>query len=76
MTVRPMRPGPAVPATLAVAPSFDLEAVLGSIETMAAQQPVAAQVVSIADCDDTDARGLARPMTGDRAAAWYAARTR
>jgi HD-like signal output (HDOD) protein len=58
-----------VAATLAVAPSFDLEAVLASIETMAAQQPVAAQIVSIADCDDTDARGLARVLASDVALA-------
>ncbi len=69
MTVLPVRPGPAVAATLAVAPSVDLEAVLARIETMAAQRPVAAQVVSIADSDDTDARGLARVLASDVALA-------
>jgi HD-like signal output (HDOD) protein len=50
-------------------PSFDLEAVLASIETMAAQKPVAAQIVSIADSDDTDARILARVLASDVALA-------
>jgi HD-like signal output (HDOD) protein len=62
-------PGAPVPTTLAAAPSFDLEAVLASIETMATQKPVAAQIVSIAGSDDTDARGLARVLGSDAALA-------
>ncbi|HEX8498109.1 MAG TPA: HDOD domain-containing protein, partial [Actinomycetales bacterium] len=55
--------------TPAAAPSFDLEAVLSSIETMAAQQPSAARIVSMADSDDTDARTLARTLASDVALA-------
>jgi HD-like signal output (HDOD) protein len=62
-------PGAAVPTMLAAAPSFDLEEVLGSIETMAAQKPVAAQLVSIANSDDTDARTLAGILASDVALA-------
>ena len=65
----PLLPGEAVPATLAAAPSFDLESVLASIETMAAQKPVAAQLVSIANSDDTDARTLAGILASDVALA-------
>ena len=38
------------------APVFDIEHVLASIDTMAAQRPVAAQIVSVANSDDTSAR--------------------
>jgi HD-like signal output (HDOD) protein len=69
VTVIPFLSGAAVPAPLAAAPTFDLEALLASIETMAAQRPVAAQVVSMADADDTDARGLARVLASDVALA-------
>ena len=70
MTVTPLvLQGAPVPTTLAAAPTFDLEAVLASIETMAAQKPVAAQVVSIAGSDDTDARILARTLAADAALA-------
>jgi HD-like signal output (HDOD) protein len=55
--------------TLAAAPSFDLERVLASIETMSAQRPVAAQIVSVANSDDTDARALSRILAGDVALA-------
>jgi HD-like signal output (HDOD) protein len=68
MTVT-LLPGAPVPTTLAAAPSFDIEAVLASIETMAAQKPVAAQIVSIANSDDTDARTLARTLASDVALA-------
>ena len=54
-----------MPTILAAAPTFDLEAVLASIETMAAQKPVAAQIVSLAGSDDTDARILARTLAAD-----------
>ncbi len=70
MTVdRLVLPGAAVRTTPAAAPSFDLEAVLSSIETMAAQQPSAARIVSMADSDDTDARTLARTLASDVALA-------
>jgi HD-like signal output (HDOD) protein len=66
MTVTPLvLLGASVRTTLAAAPSFDLEAVLASIDTMAAQKPVAAQVVSIANSEDTDARTLARTLAAD-----------
>ena len=68
MTVT-LLPGAPVPTTLAAAPSFDLEAVLASIDTMAAQKPVAAQIVSIANSDDTDARTLAQTLASDVALA-------
>jgi HD-like signal output (HDOD) protein len=57
------------PPTLAAAPTFDLERVLASIDTMAAQRPVAAQIVSVANSDDTDARQLSRILAGDVALA-------
>jgi HD-like signal output (HDOD) protein len=70
MTPVPLaRPGADVPATLASAPSFDLEGVLASIDTMAAQKPVAAQIVSVANSDDTDAKALAQILAGDVALA-------
>ena len=68
MTVT-LLPGAPVPTTLAAAPAFDLEAVLASIDTMAAQKPVAAQIVSIANSDDTDARTLAQTLASDVALA-------
>jgi HD-like signal output (HDOD) protein len=51
------------------APVFDLEQVLASIDTMAAQRPVAAQIVSVANSDDTSARALARILASDVALA-------
>ena len=70
MTVdRLVLPGAAARTTPPAAPSFDLEAVLSSIETMAAQQPIAARIVSMADSDDTDARTLARTLASDVALA-------
>jgi HD-like signal output (HDOD) protein len=70
MTVpRLVLPGAAVPTTPAATPSADLEAVLSSIDTMAAQEPTAAQIVSMVDSDDTDARSLARILTSDVALA-------
>jgi HD-like signal output (HDOD) protein len=70
MTVTPLvLPGARLPAPLATAPAFDLEAVLAGIETMAARKPVAAQVVLIADSADTDARVLARTLAADVALA-------
>jgi HD-like signal output (HDOD) protein len=50
-------------------PVFDIEHVLASIDTMAAQRPVAAQIVSVANSDDTDAKALARILASDVALA-------
>jgi HD-like signal output (HDOD) protein len=58
-----------VSPSLTAAPSFDVEAVLASIDTMAAQQPVAAQIVSLATDEDTSAKGLAQLLAGDVALA-------
>jgi HD-like signal output (HDOD) protein len=51
------------------APAFDIERVLASIDTMAAQKPVAAQIVSVANSDDTSAKALAQILTADLALA-------
>ena len=51
------------------APVFDIERVLASIDKMAAQRPVAAQIVSVANSDDTSARALARILASDVALA-------
>jgi HD-like signal output (HDOD) protein len=50
-------------------PVFDIEHVLASIDTMAAQRPVAAQIVSVANSDDTSARALSRILASDVALA-------
>ncbi|MCZ2860407.1 HDOD domain-containing protein [Blastococcus sp. VKM Ac-2987] len=50
-------------------PVFDLERVLASIDTMAAQRPVAAQIVSVANSDDTSAKALSRILASDVALA-------
>ena len=59
---------PAAPA-LAVAPTFDLERVLASIDTMAAQRPVAAQIVSLANSEEASARELSGILATDVALA-------
>jgi HD-like signal output (HDOD) protein len=56
-------------ADVAAAPVFDIEKVLASIDTMAAQRPVAAQIVSVANSDDTSAKALARILASDVALA-------
>jgi HD-like signal output (HDOD) protein len=48
---------------------FDIEKVLASIDTMAAQRPVAAQIVSVANSDDTSAKALSRILASDVALA-------
>jgi HD-like signal output (HDOD) protein len=53
----------------AAAPMFDIEKVLAGIDTMAAQRPVAAQVVSVANSDETSAKVLARILASDVALA-------
>jgi HD-like signal output (HDOD) protein len=75
MTVTPF-PGTAAPGTdpatfgaVSSAPVFDIEKVLASIDTMAAQRPVAAQIVSVANSDDTSAKVLARILASDIALA-------
>jgi len=54
---------------VSTAPVFDIEQVLASIDTMAAQRPVAAQIVSVANSDDTSARALSRILASDVALA-------
>jgi HD-like signal output (HDOD) protein len=54
---------------LASAPSFDLDRVLAGIDSMAAQKPVAAQIVSVANSDDSSARVLADILAADVALA-------
>src|SRR5215218_2657725 len=54
--------GPAVPM-------FDIESILASIDTMAAQRPVAAQIVSVANGEDTSAKELSRILASDVALA-------
>jgi HD-like signal output (HDOD) protein len=58
-----------VPTTLAVVPVFDIEQLLASIDTMAAQRPVAAQIVSLANTDETSAKELSRILASDVALA-------
>ena len=53
----------------AQAPVFDIEKVLASIDTMAAQRPVAAQIVSVANSDETSAKVLAGILASDVALA-------
>ncbi|TYP90346.1 HDOD domain-containing protein [Blastococcus xanthinilyticus] len=60
MTVTPLSAPP---------PAFDLEKVLASIDTMAAQRPVAAQVVTVANGEDTSAKVLSRILASDVALA-------
>ncbi|MEU2350582.1 HDOD domain-containing protein [Modestobacter sp. NPDC049651] len=56
-------------ASLAAAPTFDLERVLASIDRMAAQRPVAAQIVSVANSDEASAKELSRILSADLALA-------
>jgi HD-like signal output (HDOD) protein len=66
MTVTPF---PGADTYIAPAPVFDIEKVLASIDTMAAQRPVAAQIVSVANSDDTSSKALARILASDVALA-------
>ena len=66
MTVVPL---PSWADPVASGPVFDIEQVLASIDTMAAQRPVAAQIVSVANSDDTSARALSRILASDVALA-------
>jgi HD-like signal output (HDOD) protein len=67
MTVTPF-PGTTA-GTLVAVPTFDIERVLASIDTMAAQRPVAAQIVSVANSEDTSAKALSRILASDVALA-------
>jgi HD-like signal output (HDOD) protein len=66
MTVTPLPAWADAPVS---GPAFDIEHVLASIDTMAAQRPVAAQIVSVANSDDTSARALSRILASDVALA-------
>ncbi|MQA36100.1 HDOD domain-containing protein, partial [Modestobacter roseus] len=48
---------------------FDLERVLASIDTMAAQRPVAAQIVSVANSEQASAAELSHVLSADVALA-------
>ncbi|RBY81187.1 histidine kinase [Blastococcus sp. TF02-09] len=54
---------------LAPAPVFDIETILAGIDTMAVQKPVAAQLVSVANAEETSAKELARILASDVALA-------
>ena len=64
MTVTPFPELAPVPA-----PVFDVETILAGIDTMAAQKPVAAQLVSVANAEETSAKELARILASDVALA-------
>jgi HD-like signal output (HDOD) protein len=51
------------------APAFDIERVLASIDTMAARKPVAAQIVRVANSEDSSAAALAQILAADVALA-------
>jgi HD-like signal output (HDOD) protein len=53
------------PPSLAVVPVFDIGRVLASIDTMATQRPVAAQIVAVANADAASARELSRLLASD-----------
>jgi HD-like signal output (HDOD) protein len=66
MTVTPF---PARGVVRTAVPALDIERVLASIDTMAAQRPVAAQIVSVANSDDTSAKVLSNILAADVALA-------
>lgn len=66
MTVTPF---PGTGFTGPAVPMFDIEGILASIDTMAAQRPVAAQIVSVANGEDTSAKELSRILASDVALA-------
>jgi HD-like signal output (HDOD) protein len=59
---------PAAPS-LALAPTFDLERVLASIDRMSAQRPVAAHIVAQTNSEQASARELSRILAADVALA-------
>jgi len=60
---------PSATPSLTLAPVFDLERVLASIDDMAAQRPVAAQLVSEANSERASAKELSRLLGADVALA-------
>jgi len=66
--VTPSAAPPVAPA-LSLAPTFDLERVVASIDSMAAQRPVAAQIVSVANSEEASAKELSRMLGADVALA-------
>jgi HD-like signal output (HDOD) protein len=79
MTVSPFQPPVDEPVAhredavvgpqLVMTPAYDIEQILASIDTMAAQRPVAAQIVSVTNSDDTSAKALSRVLATDVALA-------
>ena len=69
MTVTPF-PGYEGP----VVPMFDIEGILASIDTMAAQRPVAAHLVSLSNSEEVSAKELSRVLASDVALAGRACR--
>jgi HD-like signal output (HDOD) protein len=61
--------GPTLLPALALAPTFDLERVLASIDQMSAQRPVAAQIVSLTNSDQASAKELSHILAADVALA-------
>ncbi|WP_235495156.1 HDOD domain-containing protein [Geodermatophilus sp. Leaf369] len=55
------------PAPLTSVGSHSVDDVLASIETMAAQRPIAAQIVALTDSDHTGAKEVARLLSADPA---------
>ncbi len=66
MTVTPF---PRAELVAVAAPVFDVEKILAGIDTMAVQRPVAAQLVSVANSEDTSAKELSRILASDVALA-------
>lgn len=66
MTVTPF---PSTEFTGPTVPMFDIDGILASIDMMAAQRPVAAQIVSVANGEDTSAKELSRVLASDVALA-------
>jgi HD-like signal output (HDOD) protein len=60
---------PSLLPALSVAPTFDLERVLASIDRMSAQRPVAGQIVSLTNADQASAAELSRVLASDVALA-------
>ncbi len=52
-----------------VAPQFDVERVLESIQELSAQRPVAARIVAVSEAEDADAKTLANILSADVALA-------
>lgn len=48
-----------------VAPPFDVEQALESIQALATQRPVAARIIAVSDAEETDAKALANLLAAD-----------